>query len=124
MREYLQGGEERPLPEAVERKPRLHWRHQDVGDTRIVGYLQTEWNQSKRSVLKSAELEGKSHLSPSTSGVEGQDLEFTMLGFGLVLVQYFFTMPLFLHFWNGNVYAMSLYVGNTSFSFYFTGVCS
>jgi hypothetical protein len=45
-----------------------------------VGYLtkkscRQRGNQSKRSVLKSAKLKGKSYLSPLTSGIESQDLE-------------------------------------------------
>ena len=31
---------ERPLCEAVKVKPELYWRPKDVGDSRVVGYLQ------------------------------------------------------------------------------------
>ena len=49
----LYGGQEQPLFEVVRVKPELPWRHQDVGESRFVGYLPRkadirEWPQCKR----------------------------------------------------------------------------
>lgn len=94
----------------------MHWRLQDVRDSRIVEYLpkrtpDRERSQSKRSVLKSARLEGKSHL-PFDNRHRVKDLEFTVLGFGHVWVQYFLTMPCSPLF--AMVNSVSSYVGNMS----------
>ena len=35
----LPGGPERQFHESVEVKPLFHWRHQDIGDARVMGYL-------------------------------------------------------------------------------------
>ena len=41
--------------------------------------------------------------------MELQDVEFTLLGFGLALVQYFLTMPIS-PLWNGHLYSALLYL--------------
>lgn len=46
-------------------------------------------------MLLSTKLEGQRHLSPLMSDMELQDAEFALLGFGLVLVQYFLGVSLF-----------------------------
>lgn len=49
-------------------------------------------------MVQSAKLEEWSHLSPLTSDMEVQDLEFALLGFSLALAQYFPTMSPFFPF--------------------------
>jgi hypothetical protein len=54
------GGPEPPLAAVVTVKPRLHWRPQDVGGDRFVGFQprkaahreHREWNQPKREVCR------------------------------------------------------------------------
>lgn len=48
--------------------------------------------------MHSAKLEGNTHLNPLTLDTEVQNLEFYLLGFGLVLTQYFLIVPLLLPF--------------------------
>jgi hypothetical protein len=53
-----------------------------------------------RCVVQETQLAGQSHLSPYlnpfTSNLELKDFTFELLGIGLILVQYFFTMTLLL----------------------------
>lgn len=49
-------------------------------------------------MLQLAKMEGKRHLSPLTSDIELQDLDFALLGFVFFLVKYFLTMLQFLPF--------------------------
>lgn len=92
--EFLHGSPERPLREAVKAKPGLCWRSQDVGGARAMNVRQGELHAGsggsprERSVLLSARLEGRSQLSPSTSGTELQDLEFALMGFDLAWVHF------------------------------------
>lgn len=63
------GGPEPPLAAVVTVKPRLHWRPQDVGGDRFVGFQprkaahreHREWNQPKRE--DSGKVEWESHVS-------------------------------------------------------------
>jgi hypothetical protein len=50
----------------------------------------------------------KDILLDQTSGMEMQNVAFSLLGFGLALVQYFFTMPTF----GMVIYPVPLYVGS------------
>jgi len=74
------------------------------GCTRALGCLlgrgaHREWNKPReRSALQSAKLGEFSYLSPLTSNLELQNLEFSLLGFSFALIEYFLTMPPFLPF--------------------------
>lgn len=65
-------------------------------------------------MLQAAKLEGQSHLSLlkfklTTSDIELKDLTFSLLGFSLVLVQYFPTMPPFLLFGMEMLFCANVY---------------
>lgn len=100
--------------EVVKVKPGLLWTLQDLRSARVVWPLPRkavdwEWNQSQEwSMLWATKSEWWSYLSPLTSDI---DLTFALLGCGLSLVQYFFTMYHY-PFWKGNMYSGPLYVGN------------
>lgn len=72
----------------------LHWRSQYVGNARAVRHLpkgeHREWDQSERHA---AELEIGNHVSSLISGMELQDLEFALLGFGLAWSSVFSLCP-------------------------------
>lgn len=80
------------------------WRLHRVEDARAMSYLPRrapyrECNQSGGLSLAASKLDGKSHLSTlkpesKTPNLELWDLLFSLLGPGLSLVHYFFTMPL------------------------------
>lgn len=82
------------------------WRPQDVGGSIALYAFQEEvctgsgTSPGNRNILLSSKLEGQSHLSPLTSDMEVQDLEFALLDFSLALVQYFLTVPLIPPFWD------------------------
>ena len=76
-----------------------------------------------------AKLEELSRVSPlevksQKSHVELQDLAFALLVFGLVLVQYFLTMPLFLPFGMGMCIRFHCTLGVCNLPFDFTGAYS
>lgn len=111
-------------------KPGLPWRPQDVGDARVVGYLQRkiadiEWNHSKRKNCVSVNKAERSWRPEDWFGIRRGDAEFGVCPagfwsyFGPVFPQYA-TFPLF---WNSNVYLVLLYVENicSAFPFDFTG---
>lgn len=89
-----------------------------------VGYLprqatEREWNQPKRNKYERVnKLEGQIHLSPFTSDMEIQGLEFPPAKF-----QSWFS-PVFPHcapippLWDDNMYSVPLYVGSSNFVFY------
>lgn len=83
----------------MKEKPGLCWGYQDVRGAGAVGYLpwgvQTggESSPRERSMLQLERLGRQSHLSPLTSDMELQDLEFALLGFDLALLQYFLAAP-------------------------------
>lgn len=56
-------------------------------------YAGQETRPSERSVKLSARPKGQSHLGPLSSDTELQDLEFALVGFDHVLIQYFLIVP-------------------------------
>lgn len=105
----------RPSCETVQMKPGLCWRPRDAGDSGVVGYLPKKGSGGsprERNAQWSANLLKKKWLSPLTSDMELQDLEFALLCFSLAWGHYFLTMSLSLPSWNGNVYFVPLYVGS------------
>lgn len=97
----LNGGLEMSLHEAIEVKIIIHCIPQGVGDARFMVYLSMrvtdrERYQPKRAknvaVSTARRMRSLSFLSLDT---KVQDVEFSLLGFGLSLVQYFLTMSSF-----------------------------
>lgn len=98
----LHGGLERPFCEAGKVKPRLPWRHQNVGGAKSRGYLSRkaanrEWTRPwERSVLQSKAVGNLKNVLVSV--MEMHYLVFVWLVFKLALVQHFFILFLFLPF--------------------------
>ena len=65
--------------------------------------------QAKKFVAFNKDEKGVGDMKTAlTSGMEMQNVAFSLLGFGLALVQYFFTMPTF----GMVIYPVPLYVGS------------
>ena len=94
--DFLQGGPVRLLPEAGKVKPKLCWRPQEVEGARVMDSCQEELQQragtssGESIVLRSTKLEEVGDLMTYVApDMDGQDLQFALLGFSLNLVQYF-----------------------------------
>ena len=86
-------------------KPGLSWRPQNIEDDRAMGYLprkvaNREWNQPKRKQCTAVNKDERSWRYEEHFDIRHGEAEFGVCpaGFGLVLVQIFFTMILFLPF--------------------------
>lgn len=72
-------------------KPRLDWRHQDVGDAQDMGYLPRRAAKRNQNQLKREKYVAVNNKLESTltSYMEMQNLDFVFLVFSHTLVQYF-----------------------------------
>jgi hypothetical protein len=90
--ESLHGGQERPLPEALKVKPRLHWRHRGVcwryqncgiPDQKK---LQTEREPVQEKCVEVSKTEREELSKPFDIRYRVTGFGVTMLGFGFALV--------------------------------------
>lgn len=86
-----------PLPPKCKAVIIEDWRHQDIGDSRAVGYLlkraaKREWNQPKRKKCVAVNKAKRSWRSEECFDISYGDAEFGVCPVCLTLVQYFLTM--------------------------------